>query len=74
MKDTNIQGHPGFVAAMEMEFKEDRNILEFESEHNLMEYKSPSDSLDIDTFYKVTGYACLYKSYGKTTDGNPYWK
>ncbi len=39
-----------------------------------MEYKSPSDSLDIDTFYKVTGYACLYKSYGKTTDGNPYWK
>lgn len=102
MEDTKIQWHPGFVAAMEMEFKEDRKNLEFESEHNLnrkplevdllvinkepsarlhneigkpfrghnlMEYKSPSDSLDIDTFYKVTGYACLYKSYGKTTDG-----
>ncbi len=36
--------------------------------HNIMEYKSPGDRMDIDTFYKVTGYACLYKSYGKTVD------
>lgn len=35
MEDTKIQWHPGFVAAMEMELKEDRKNLEFESEHNL---------------------------------------
>ncbi len=102
MEDTKIQWHPGFVAAMDMEFKEDREKLELESEHNLnkkpleidllvikkekdseihneigrifrghniMEYKSPKDQLDIDTFYKVSGYASLYKSYGKTVDG-----
>ncbi len=102
MEDTKIQWHPGFVAAMDMEFKEDREKLELESEHNLnkkpleidllvikkekdseihneigrifrghniMEYKSPKDQLDIDTFYKVSGYASLYQSYGKTVDG-----
>lgn len=102
MEDTKIQWHPGFVAAMDMEFKEDREKLELESEHNLnkkpleidllvikkekdseihneigrifrghniMEYKSPKDQMDIDTFYKVSGYASLYKSYGKTVDG-----
>lgn len=37
--------------------------------HNILEYKSPDDSLDIDTFYKVSGYACLYKSYSLS---NPY--
>ena len=36
--------------------------------HNILEYKSPNDSLDIDTFYKVSGYACLYKAYGKSVD------
>lgn len=35
MEDTKIQWHPGFVAAMDMEFKEDREKLELESEHNL---------------------------------------
>lgn len=102
MEDTRIQWHPGFVAAMNMEFKNDREKLVFKDEynlnkkplevdlliikkeqdieihneigkifrrHNIMEYKSPGDSLDIDTFYKVTGYACLYKSYGETVDG-----
>ena len=29
--------------------------------HNIFEYKSPEDSLNIDTYYKVNGYACLYK-------------
>lgn len=33
--------------------------------HNLMEYKSPGDGMGIDVFYKVLGYACLYKSYGE---------
>ena len=35
MEYTKIQWHPRFVAAMGMEFKEDRENLEFESEHNL---------------------------------------
>ena len=29
--------------------------------HNIFEYKSPKDELNIDTFYKVVAYACLYK-------------
>ena len=35
MKDTNTQWHPGFVGAMDLEFREDRNKLIFEKEHNL---------------------------------------
>lgn len=30
--------------------------------HNIVEYKSPDDSINIDTFYKVLSYACLYKA------------
>lgn len=30
--------------------------------HNLVEYKSPVDSLNLDTFIKVIGYACIYKA------------
>ena len=30
--------------------------------HNIMEYKSPEDSLNVDTYIKVVGYACLYKA------------
>ena len=29
--------------------------------HNIFEYKFPKDELNIDTFYKVVAYACLYK-------------
>ncbi len=29
--------------------------------HNIIEYKSPDDELNIDTFFKVIAYACLYK-------------
>ena len=36
--------------------------------HNIIEYKNPAEQLDIDVFYKVEAYACLYKSYGKTVD------
>ena len=35
MKDTNTQWHPGFIGAMDLEFREDRNKLIFEKEHNL---------------------------------------
>lgn len=30
--------------------------------HNIIEYKSPDDELNVDTFIKVVGYACLYKA------------
>ena len=36
--------------------------------HNLIEYKSPRDSLSIDDFYKVKGYACFYKATAGKTD------
>lgn len=32
-----------------------------------MEYKSPWDELDINTFYKVQGYACIYKATGSAS-------
>ena len=35
MKDTKIQWHPGFVAAMNLEFAKDRKNLIFEKEYNL---------------------------------------
>lgn len=36
--------------------------------HNIMEYKSPGDAMNIDTYYKTYGYACLYKAAGDTSD------
>ncbi|MBR5127468.1 MAG: hypothetical protein IKU69_03470 [Roseburia sp.] len=30
--------------------------------HNIMEYKSPDDELNLDTYVKVIGYACMYKA------------
>ncbi len=30
--------------------------------NNILEYKSPDDEVNIDTFYKVLSYACLYKA------------
>ena len=35
MKDTKIQWHPGFVSAMSLEFRDDREFLEFQKEYNL---------------------------------------
>lgn len=37
-------------------------------EHNIFEYKSPDDKMNIDTFYKVNAYACLYKVSGSRVD------
>ncbi len=37
--------------------------------YNIIEFKSPDDKLNIDTFYKVIAYACLYKSETGTVDG-----
>ncbi len=39
-----------------------KNIGRFFRKYNLIEYKPPGDSLTIDDFYKVCGYACFYKA------------
>ena len=36
--------------------------------HNIMEYKSEEDEMNIDTYYKVLAYACLYKVSGEYVD------
>lgn len=42
-------------------------------QHNILEFKSANDDLNIDTLFNVIGYACLYKSYGKTIDAIPFY-
>ena len=37
--------------------------------HNIIEYKSPDDGLNVDTYFKVLAYACLYKSQASTVNG-----
>ena len=39
-----------------------KNIGRIFRGHNIIEYKAPGDSFSIDDFYKVYGYACIYKS------------
>ena len=39
--------------------------------YNLFEFKNPNAGLNIDVFYKVVGYACLYKSQGDTINQIP---
>lgn len=48
-----------------------KNIGRIFRGHNLIEYKSPADSLNIDDFYKVYGYACFYKSDSSMADVIP---
>ena len=43
-----------------------KNIGRIFRKHNIIEYKSPGDSLSVNDFYKVYGYACIYQS---DTDG-----
>ena len=38
---------------------------------NILEYKSPRKSLTINDFYKVQGYACIYKSLSKRVNAIP---
>ena len=47
---------------------EDNEIGKIFRRYNIVEYKSPNDHMDIDTYYKVNGYACLFKSYGEWVD------
>lgn len=39
-----------------------KNIGRIFRRHNIVEYKSPTDSLSVDDFFKVYGYACFYKA------------
>ena len=39
-----------------------KNIGRIFRQHNIIEYKSPEDHLNIDDFYKVYGYTCIYKT------------
>ena len=45
-----------------------KNIGQIFRGHNIVEYKSPDDYLSIDDFYKVVGYACIYKADVQKTD------
>ena len=95
MKNTKLQCHPAFGAALRITLQDELEYLEMREEyllskkplqmdiliirklkdvpirktigrifrkHNIIEYKSPSDSLSINDFYKVYGYACIYQS------------
>ena len=37
-------------------------IGKFFRKHNILEYKSPDDTLNLNSYIKVAGYACLYKA------------
>ncbi len=37
--------------------------------YNIVEYKSPDDAMGIDTYYKILGYAALYKVSSEKEDG-----
>lgn len=39
--------------------------------HNILEYKGPGDELTIDSFFKVIGYASLYKAQGTAVNKIP---
>ena len=46
----------------EKHVKIQKNIGRIFRQYNIIEYKSPEDDLDIDDFYKVYAYACIYKA------------
>ena len=46
-----------------------KNIGQIFRTYNIIEYKSPEKSLGIDDFYKVYGYACIFKADAKQRDG-----
>ena len=45
-----------------------KNIGRIFRTYNIVEYKGPGDSCSIDDFYKVHGYACIYKSITPTVN------
>ena len=55
----------------ERHVKIQKNIGRIFRQYNIIEYKSPEDNLDIDDFYKVYAYACIYKADTETVDFIP---
>jgi hypothetical protein len=47
------------------DFPIEKNIAAIFRKENVLEYKSPDDYISVDDFYKVYGYACLYKVLNK---------
>ena len=85
MNDTNIQWHPGFVAAMNLELREDRENLTFCKEYNLNTKPLSIDLLIIQKDAAATvsneigkifrGYNIMeYKSPGDSLDIDVYYK
>ena len=52
----------------ERHVKIQKNIGRIFRQYNIVEYKSPEDDLNIDDFYKVYAYACIYKADTETVD------
>ena len=85
MKDTKIQWHPAFVAAMNLELREDRENLIFQKEHNL---NTKPLSIDLLLIQKSSSAAVSneigrlfrrhnimeYKSPGDSLDIDVYYK
>ncbi len=65
MRDTDIQWHPAFVSAMELELKKDKNKLEFYREYNLNTKPLQIDLLVI----KKDSVATLSNEIGKIFKG-----
>lgn len=65
-REHNLSSEPLRIDLLVIKKKPDETIKNeigaFFLGNNIMEYKSPDDGLNIDTFYKVLSYACLYKS------------
>ena len=60
MGDTKIQWHPGFVAAMSLEFEDNRDNLIFEKEYTLLPRMLCSTYSAIpDACHKSSGYFSL---------------
>ena len=55
----------------ERHVKIQKNIGRIFRQYNVVEYKSPEDDLNIDDFYKVYAYACIYKADTETVDFIP---
>ena len=85
MKDTKIQWHPAFVAAMNLELREDRENLIFQKEHNLntkplsidllIIQKSSSAAVSNEIGRLFRGHNIMeYKSPGDSLDIDVYYK
>ena len=54
--------------AVDLELADERENLSYFKDFSLNQQALEIDELNIDTFYKVTAYTCLYKAYGNTID------